>query len=515
MWHFNASNIQYELCYTFDMPTFLNLRDNAIGYINGTLVLASTATSLTIAWYLYPTNITLWIWAALVGILAPLSRSGTTKRQQLLYLIEHGIYTLLAINFTAIVLAYTAPLQLVFFTLLLYCFYIIPGLRAGALIMGIYLTVYAVFIWSLYTQHVFNAVNITGYLVSQSLGASISIVSSLVFLLLLPTANIPTQAKIIDRYLYVRALRVAIAINIAILIAKYYLIHENSAWICFSILIVIQQSLGPTIEKAMNRLIGTLLGILMGFLITWYFAPSHLMVIISSLIFLFFGTVAANKNYAWALFFITLLLVNSFYILQPANVTVHQFMLERVIDTFIGIAIALSCEILIFPKSFAEAFKRALCELFVDMEHMLNCITHRLDDFNVVEEDTRTHLEEVLQYRQLARYEPSVMFLRRFRFYNKLVPILFNINNEIVQLYKESASSIRHPDDFAMLQFTAAMFKVLQQVKYTHKASHRLVAQQIQEYKQSLAKWKHLSPRHVTLSILLADMLQLYGKIYR
>ena len=302
----------------------------------------------------------------ILGLLVPMSRVGETKGEQIAYGIEHSLYTFFIINVLASLFVIATQYAIFFLALIIFLCYSLPRFRKGASVIGAYLTAYSVIVWSFYSQDMFNINSVFVYIKLQSIGLFIASVCSLIFTCILPLAAVTPADKMNNPYLYVRALRVSIALMIAIISASFFHLY-NSSWICFAALVVIQQSLGASIEKALNRLLGTVFGIVLGIFLVGFLEFSTGQIVCTSFVFLFFGCLFIQKNYALGLFFFTLLLVDVFYFLKPASVTIDLYMMDRLLDTFIGVLIALLCEQLILPKTFLKLYRETSAGIYQDM----------------------------------------------------------------------------------------------------------------------------------------------------
>lgn len=140
------------------------------------------------------------------------------------------------------------------------------------------------------------------------------------------------------------ALRTAIASTVALFIYKWFHI-DHGYWLPFSVMIIIQPYFNATYKKAMDRVIGTLLGGLTGSLFLFIPTALHLREVI-----LFFTFVLMvyylRKNYAIAAFVITINLILLFHIedaLHPLIIVI------RAACTLGGAAIAVGTGYLLLP----------------------------------------------------------------------------------------------------------------------------------------------------------------------
>jgi len=131
------------------------------------------------------------------------------------------------------------------------------------------------------------------------------------------------------------ALRSAIAATVALFIFKWFKI-DHGYWLPFSLMIVIQPYFGATFKRAIERVVGTLLGGLAGSLLLRLPAGLHIK---ESILFLTFVLMVyyVRKNYGIAVFVITLNLVLLFNIELAYN---DKIMITRAVCTIGGSLLA-------------------------------------------------------------------------------------------------------------------------------------------------------------------------------
>jgi hypothetical protein len=131
------------------------------------------------------------------------------------------------------------------------------------------------------------------------------------------------------------AFRSAIAATFALLVYKWFNIGHGY-WMPFSVMIVIQPYFGATFKKAMERVVGTVLGGLVGGLLLHFPPELHLNEIILFITFVLM-VYFVRKNYAIAVFIITLNLVLLFNIEATYS---NMLMIVRGLSTIAGCALA-------------------------------------------------------------------------------------------------------------------------------------------------------------------------------
>ncbi len=140
------------------------------------------------------------------------------------------------------------------------------------------------------------------------------------------------------------ALRSAIAATIALFIFKWFNI-DHGYWMPFSVMIVIQPYFGATFKKAIDRVVGTVLGGVAGSLLLHLPAGLHIK---EGILFLTFVLMVyyAKKQYAVAAFVITLNLVLLFNLEKEYN---DSLMITRALCTIGGALLAVVSGFALLP----------------------------------------------------------------------------------------------------------------------------------------------------------------------
>jgi uncharacterized membrane protein YccC len=132
------------------------------------------------------------------------------------------------------------------------------------------------------------------------------------------------------------ALRIAMAIATGLLIAEHLPYASHGYWIVLTIAIVLKPTFSMTKQRRADRLIGTLIGCtLTAVIVHFVHAPAAL------LAFLFLATVAASA-FVYVKYRFTAIAASMQILLQISLLlhTTEHVIGERILDTFIGVAIA-------------------------------------------------------------------------------------------------------------------------------------------------------------------------------
>lgn len=132
------------------------------------------------------------------------------------------------------------------------------------------------------------------------------------------------------------SLRLALGMGIGIMIYKIFKV-PHGYWIAMTTMIVLQPEFGATIKKAFNRVKGTVLGAVVGSLL--FIVPPPLAVNIALVaVCAFLMTYYINRHYGTAAFFITVMVIALFHLLEPVT---WQLGGVRVLNTLCGCGLAL------------------------------------------------------------------------------------------------------------------------------------------------------------------------------
>lgn len=322
------------------------------------------------------------------------------------------------------------------------------------------------------------------------INTSLPIFVSMLFLLfwnaVLPLSISPVSPVDISSYFFKRNLRLSIALPISFLLAHWlHLQHAN--WICYSVILVSQANFGATIRKSFQRLAGTLLGVIVGVPISVYifsvYPWSHWL----AFILLFALLVCAIRFYYIAIFMATLLIAASYYILLPSHIGPAAYVLYRLLDTFLGVILAILLEIILFRKS---ALSQVRDEHAKFWDAFYTYIKNAMENRPV--ENIKTQLAEDVILLQDAvndmRYEPIGQLTLRFRMasalFNDYIHLqtqfmaeeIYTKENEkyliqILSYIKQIADNISHPHHLLaemLLPINEQLEKLCQEMKRHH-----------------------------------------------
>lgn len=153
------------------------------------------------------------------------------------------------------------------------------------------------------------------------------------------------------------ALRTALAATLGLFIFKWFRI-DHGYWFPFTIILVIQPYFGATFKKAIDRVIGTVSGVIVGSLLLRLPSGLHMKEIMLA-ICAFFMVYYIRRQYSVAAFFITLSLVLLFAVGEELNTTLIY---TRVLCTVGGAALAVLAGFALLPTWDKKQLPRHLAD---------------------------------------------------------------------------------------------------------------------------------------------------------
>ncbi len=155
------------------------------------------------------------------------------------------------------------------------------------------------------------------------------------------------------------ALRVALTMAIGIAVYEYFHI-PHGYWIAMTSMIILQPDYGATYKKAYRRIIGTISGATVGFLLFLVPMPYYIsfFIVTGSAFFMSFYM---KKRYGFAAFFITLMVIALYHLIEPTS---WELGLIRILNTLFGAGLAIVGGYAFFPlweqKKTPTLFEKAI-----------------------------------------------------------------------------------------------------------------------------------------------------------
>lgn len=218
-------------------------------------------------------------------------------------------------------------------------------------------------------------------------------------------------------------IQAAIAVILAEIIGHYSGL-ERSYWAVLTSVMLISQTWGDSIQKALHRVGMTIAGGCTGTFLYYYIQSSPPLVTICLLASIFFIVYFLQVSYLISVFFITCLVVFLFAELQGWNTHLLE---ARIIETIIGALIAIVTSAVIFPIRAQDHSKEKLAGFFKSCTNILIECFQYLENW----QDEYAHILKD-HYQQLAKeFTQLQQIFRSSRYENLFSRASFNQFNQL------------------------------------------------------------------------------------
>lgn len=169
-------------------------------------------------------------------------------------------------------------------------------------------------------------------------------------------------------------MRRAIRMMIAVLIGTVVFLMQRKShgfWVPMTVTIIMQSTIGGTLRKGMQRLVGTTIGIIAAALVLYTVSnPIIYAVIMVIAVFLAYYAKAYNQvSYGVFVVPITMVIVLLLASLNSDHIT--ALMVKRILDTIIAAVIVVICSYLILPNTTHDEAQLAVDEVCVTLKNAL------------------------------------------------------------------------------------------------------------------------------------------------
>lgn len=232
----------------------------------------------------------------------------------------------------------------------------------------------------------------------------------------------PWAAGSRDPQVLLRALRVSLAVVVGVLLTTA-LGLENYSWTALTIFVVTQTNLGASIRRGWDRLSGTLIGVGVGLGLAHSLMVDLPFVKYIAPVLIFGMWYPSLFYYGVSSFFVTLLVIDVYYFL-PSPHSINTYILLRLLDTALGVSVALAMELMFFRQSARTKVRQHMYDFW---NHLSNLFERWLTSEKLNPSEISERLAGIDQdhramqsaFTDLA-FEPF-RFSRRYRFTIKLM----------------------------------------------------------------------------------------------
>ncbi|MEM9243328.1 MAG: FUSC family protein [Pseudomonadota bacterium] len=301
---------------------------------------------------------------------------------------------------------------------------------------------------TIFVYHSTSPKTLSSAILSPLIACAFGGTATILLTILLPKAAIPVNACNKDSYVFKKAFRLAIIINVSFLLSYFFHV-QNVIWVVASAIVIVQQNIGASIKRSGERLLGTFIGIVVGTILAHFIFRHYPYTLFSAYILIFFAFLFLQCHYVLSMSFFVLLLAIGFFLLKPPYITVNYFLVARLFDTLLGIVIGLMGELFIFPRSLLNDVRSNIKEILLKFSQTLYTLSVS-NNKNRVE----THLAAIEQLIALLkqklndyRYEPLTMLSKRRYYIHQLYQLLVEIYQEMLNLNYDGAKQAKQSID--------------------------------------------------------------------
>lgn len=459
-------------------------------------------------------------WALIIAFLAPLSSYiGRNKVKMLKRNLHQAIYiaiTMLVITFISrlhFISYWFFVFGFVFYIFLLYFIEHINKVFNG---FSAFLTVYA-----LVAQHLIysSRIDLSDIIYSQFLGILIGSLSFCIIASIVPYKTNITPEKIAFNKVYAlkRGAKVASAFFILFFINYFFNVY-NLMWSGISIVVVMQGVLGKSFEMAIKRVVGTILGVIIGVIISYLMPDIDVFYFILLFLFLTIGNYLVFSHYSIALCSYTIMLSTLFYFVHANDVALSNYLFSRLLDTCLGVCLALFCESVVFPNSFIENYKRHLYLCYESVSKFLSLfdLSKNISKESVVEYDFLENIVKLECAANNIKYEPVMLFSKKRKLCFKLPNILRKIVYLLNNIHKYNLSNKFNAYEIKILKNISKSFFNLNDLRNTKNIDKLEALNNIEKLlsKKDLKKTAVNSKAILELHIQVVKLIKRYKELY-
>lgn len=232
------------------------------------------------------------------------------------------------------------------------------------------------------------------------------------------------------------ALRTAFSATIALCIYKWFNINHGY-WIPFTVIIVLQPYFGATLKRGIDRVLGTILGGVVGGILV--FTPSHyfikeFMLFASSILMVYF----IKKRYSVAAFFVTISLVILFDVEENVSLILIG---TRALATISGAIIAIVAGFALLPAWDKKYLPRHIKAAIIANYSYFNSAFSKPENVNWIELKRNAETQNSIAFDSFNRYiqEPSIGIKNYIPYYQLIthcVRITRELNNIFIGIEK-------------------------------------------------------------------------------
>jgi uncharacterized membrane protein YccC len=207
------------------------------------------------------------------------------------------------------------------------------------------------------------------------------------------------------RRLLIQAAKTALAAALCWWLALRFGLHDGY-WGSISAIIVLQSNVGATVTASRDRLLGTLIGALFGFAFSLFGMPPWNYILAVLLAIVVSGLLGMRDSARLACVTITIIM------LVPGSGSRWGLALDRVVEVFLGIVIALAVTTLVFPDRARVWLRDGLAQEFLLLGSFFEAVLRGfrgapVESLPALRDDLQSLLNRNNQLLEASRHEPS------------------------------------------------------------------------------------------------------------
>ncbi|MBW8687323.1 FUSC family membrane protein [Chitinophaga rhizophila] len=212
-----------------------------------------------------------------------------------------------------------------------------------------------------------------------------------------------------ESHIFRHALRVSIAAVTGYLVGQVF--HLNRVyWILLTIVVILKPGFGVSKTRSYQRIIGTITGAL--FAAGVLFLTTNTTIIFIIMLLCILGAYSfMTQQYTLSVFFVTPFVIFLLHFLHPAHLQNAEL---RVLDTFIGVTIAFTANLLLWPSWEHNYLPSHMAKMVKDnaryLDHVMRLFTSKefvMNDYKLARKDTNVSAANLMSAFQRMLSEPK------------------------------------------------------------------------------------------------------------
>lgn len=316
--------------------------------------------------------------------------------------------------------------------------------------------------------------------------------------------------------LFRHAIRLSLVVGVCSLLVPLFGLDAKGYWILLTAVFVCQPNYSATKKRLIERVIGTILGVLVGMILREYYLTSSLegqlgLIVLTGSLYTFFRF----RHYGFSTFFITLLVLIS---LDIIGIGANAGVLPRILDTLVGTGLAWFAVSFIYPDwkylNLHRNLKQALQSCSTYLRHILAQLQFGYNDqlaYRIARREVHLHLSALSSAVANMHSEPK-KYAKALETAPNLLGIAYTLLGYISALgaYRVESKALNHHVDFSAMFFRQGKqaVDILDHIA-NGKASSLDTPNLLAELIQNLTAFEQHNPNASRLELTLVQQLRM------